>query len=108
MSVAKMEAWHDAKNACGLRQAGSPMKIRALIFVFVVALVAIPCAAQGTASPLSPEDVAKQIVLEISAGQFARVEARYTPELGARLSAGTLAKAWASALELEGSFDSVV
>jgi uncharacterized protein len=86
------------------------MRIRAriLVFVFVLALAALPCAAQQAASPLSPEDVAKQIVQEIAAGQFDRVEARYTPDMAARLPAGTLAKVWANALELEGSFDSVV
>src|SRR5262250_982693 len=84
----------------------SGMNIGALIFAFMLA--ALPCAAQEAAKPLTPEGIAKQIVQEIAAGQFDRVEARYTPEVAARLSAGTLAKAWANALELEGSFDSVV
>ena len=83
-------------------------RIGALIFPFMLALAVLPCAAQEAANPLAPEGIAKQIVQEIAAGQFDRVEARYTPEVAARLSAGTLAKAWANALELEGSFDSVV
>src|SRR5215472_16619851 len=82
------------------------MKTRALIFL--IAFVILPATARQAANPLAPEGIAKQIVQEIAAGQFDRVEARYTPEVAARLSAGTLAKAWANALELEGSFDSVV
>lgn len=82
------------------------MKIGAL--TVLIALTILPCPAQQTPGPLSSEDVAKQIVQEISAGQFDRVEARYTPEVAARLPAGSLAKVWANALELEGSFDSVV
>lgn len=90
------------------------MKTRALLalvsltVVVAVTFAAWPSAAQQAPGPLSSEDVASQIVQEIAAGQFDRVEARYTPEVAARLPAGSLAKVWANALELEGSFESVV
>jgi dienelactone hydrolase len=74
----------------------------------LLALAVLPGDAQQPPGPLSSEGVAKQLVQEIAAGQFDRVEARYTPEVAARLPAGSLAKVWANALELEGSFDSVV
>lgn len=80
------------------------MKIYALILLALVA--AFPCAAQDNGP--DPESVAKQIVQEIAAGQFDRVEARYTPEMTASLPAGTLAKVWASVLQQEGSFTAVV
>jgi len=82
------------------------MRICALILLLT--LSTLPCVGQQAPNPLSPEGVARQIVQEIAAGQFDRVEARYTSEVAARLPAGTLAKVWANALELEGSFDSVV
>jgi len=81
------------------------VKIYALILLALVA--ALPCAAAQDNGP-EPEAVAKQIVQEISAGQFDRVEERYTPEMSASLPAGTLAKVWASILQQEGAFDSVV
>ncbi len=76
--------------------------------VFLLSLAAWPARAQQLAGPFPPEDVAKQIIQEVAAGQFDRVEARYTAEMSARLPAGALAKVWGNALELEGSFDSVV
>jgi uncharacterized protein len=72
--------------------------------ILLVALAPLPGAAQQSTS----SDVAKQIVLEIAAGEFSRVEQRFTPQLSVALPAGRLASAWASALEQEGSFDSVV
>jgi uncharacterized protein len=85
----------------------SAMTIRALV-LFLLALAAWSCLAQQPRGPFSPEDVAKQILEEIASGQFDRVEARYTAEMSSRLPSGALAKVWANALELEGSFDSVV
>jgi len=75
--------------------------------ILLLALILLPLAAQQGNQP-SPQLVAKQIVQEIAAGQFARVEQRYTPQMAAALPPGRLAAAWASALEQVGSFDSVV
>lgn len=75
--------------------------------ILLLGLAPLASAAQQGNQP-SPELVAKQIVQEIAAGQFTRVEQRYTPQMSAALPPGRLAAAWASALEQEGSFDSVV
>jgi uncharacterized protein len=82
------------------------MRMRVVIFLLLLALAPFPSVAQQDQP--STTEVAKQIVREIAAGQFERVERRYTPEMTAALPAGRLAAAWASALEQEGSFDSVV
>jgi uncharacterized protein len=81
------------------------VKIYAILLLLLAA--AFPCAAAQDNGP-DAEAVAKQIVQEIAAGQFDRVEERYTPEMSASLPAGTLAKVWASVLQQEGAFNSVV
>ena len=75
--------------------------------IVLLALTPLCSAAQQGNQP-SSELVAKQIVQEIAAGQFARVEQRYTPQMSAALPPGKLAAVWASVLEQEGSFDSTV
>jgi len=80
-------------------------RLRALLLLLM--LSPFPGAAQQAGEQAS-SDVAKQIVLEIAAGQFTRVEQRYTPQMSTALPAGTLAAVWAKALEQVGSFDSVV
>jgi uncharacterized protein len=77
------------------------------LVIFLLALAPLASVAQQQNQP-STSEVAKQIVQEIAAGQFDRVERRYTAEMAAALPTGRLAAAWASALEQEGSFDSVV
>ncbi|HXW62825.1 MAG TPA: alpha/beta fold hydrolase [Candidatus Acidoferrales bacterium] len=78
------------------------------MLILVLALAPLPLVAQQSANQPSSDAVAKQIVLEIAAGEFARVEQRYTPDMSAALPAGRLAAAWASILEHVGSFDSIV
>jgi uncharacterized protein len=81
--------------------------MRMSVVIFLLALAPFGSVAQQENQP-STSEVAKQVVREIAAGQFERVERRYTPEMTAALPAGRLAAAWASALEQEGSFDSVI
>jgi uncharacterized protein len=76
--------------------------------IFLLALASWPGVAQQPGTPPSAEVVAKQIILEIAAGEFTRVEQRFTPQMSVALPAGRLAAAWASVLEQAGSFDSVV
>jgi len=82
--------------------------MRTLAGVFLLALAWRPSAAQQPTNQPPADSVAKQIVLEIAAGQFNRVEQRFTPQMSVAVPAGRLAAAWASALEQEGSFESVV
>jgi uncharacterized protein len=80
--------------------------MRAGALIFLLSCASLPGAAQQPGSQSSA--VAKQIVLEIAAGQFNRVEQRFTSGMSAALPAGRLAAVWASTLEQEGPFDSVV
>ncbi|HTR48400.1 MAG TPA: alpha/beta fold hydrolase [Verrucomicrobiae bacterium] len=82
------------------------MRIRAL--ALLVALVASPCLAQQAEDQSSVVAAAKEILQKIAAGQFDAVEARYTPQMSAALAPGRLASVWASILEQEGSFQSIV
>jgi uncharacterized protein len=82
------------------------MKICALAIVLFLAFVS---AAARQLEPDSPPVAAgKRIIQELAGGQFDQVEARYDPSLAAALPAGKLAEAWASLLDQEGAFDSVV
>jgi uncharacterized protein len=89
-----------------IRRNDSLLKIRTLLLL--AALAGVPCLAQQPETESSPAAVAKQIVQKIAAGEFDSVEARYTPQMSSVLAPGRLASAWASVLEQEGSFDSVV
>ncbi|MDE3110995.1 MAG: DUF3887 domain-containing protein, partial [Acidobacteriota bacterium] len=87
----------------------------------LIALAALPCAAQLTdvqnpkqqtrndaAQTVPPWVVAgQQVIQELAAGQFDKVEAQYDPKMTTANPAGRLADAWGSIVKLEGAFQSI-
>ncbi len=68
-----------------------------------------PAASSSLTQPVPPSVVAARNVLqEITKGQFDAVEAQYDARMAAAQPAGHLAAAWAGVLEQMGSFDTVV
>lgn len=97
------------------------MKFCAL--ALLVAMAVLPCAAQLTdvqkpnqriynseLSKNAPPSVvsARQVLEEIAAGQFDKVEAQYDTKMAANNPSGKLAQVWASILKQEGSYQSIV
>jgi dienelactone hydrolase len=93
------------------------------VFALLVALAALPCAAQlsdvqhpneqtqnDQAQKGAPPWVAtgQQAIQEMAGGQFDKVEAEYDPKMTAANPPGRLAGAWGSILKQEGAFESVV
>lgn len=87
----------------------------------LIALAALPCAAQLTdvqnpneqtrndAVQKPPAWVAsgQQVIQELSAGQYEKVEAQYDPKMTAANPPGRLAAAWESIVKQEGAFQSI-
>lgn len=92
-----------------------PAWVGAFAFFFVALSLAPPALAQSAApfasaapqaaSPLV--DAAKQIVDEMVAGQFGKVEALYNEKMAAALPPGKLASAWNSLIGQVGVFQSI-
>lgn len=97
--------------------------MKVYVFALLIALAALPCAAQLTdvqhpneqtqndqAAKGAPPWVAsgQQVIQEMAAGQFDKVEAQYDPKMTAANPAGRLAGAWGSIVKQEGAFASIV
>ena len=70
-------------------------------------LMVLPVAAQEAEKESSAVGAGRQVIQQIAAGQFGKVEAQYDAQMSAALPAGKLAAAWASVLGQMGSFDSI-
>jgi dienelactone hydrolase len=97
--------------------------MKSSVLVLFIALMILPCAAQLTdvqhpneqtsndeAMKNAPPSVkaGQQVMQDLSAGQFDKVEAQYDTKMAANNAPGKLAEAWASVLKQEGSFESVM
>jgi uncharacterized protein len=96
--------------------------MKSCVLALLLAFAALPCAAQLTdvqnpneqtrndaAGQKMPPSVAsgQQVLQELAAGQFEKVEAQYNGKMAAANQPGKLAQAWASLTKLEGAFQSV-
>jgi len=101
-----------------LRRAVRPWSFRAIAAIAGLLLFASLCSAQSAAAPAEPApqsplqatpliDTAKEIVNDMVAGQFAKVEARYNAQMAAALPPGKVAAAWNNLIEHVGAFLSI-
>lgn len=96
--------------------------MRPFVLALLLALAALPCAAQLTdvqnpneqtgndaAAQKAPSQVAagQQVLQELKTGQFDKVEAQFNEKLAAANKPGTLAQAWASLTKAVGAFQSI-
>ncbi|MBZ5503682.1 MAG: alpha/beta fold hydrolase [Acidobacteriia bacterium] len=70
-------------------------------------LAVLPVAARQSGGESSVVGAGKQVVQQIAAGQFDKVEAQYNAQMSAALPAGKLAASWADVLDHAGSFESI-
>ena len=92
------------------------------VLALLVGLAVLPCAAQlsdvqnpnqqtqNDQATKAPASVAagQQVMQELTTGQFDKVEAQYSPKLTAANPPGRLAAAWASIVNAEGAYGSIV
>ena len=81
--------------------------MKSCVLALLLLLVVLPMAARQSDTESSVVGAGKQVVQQIAAGQFDRVEAQYNAQMSAALPAGKLAMAWAGVLDQAGSFDSI-
>ncbi len=81
--------------------------MKSCVLALLLFLAVLPMAARQADTESSVVGAGKQVVKQIAAGQFDRVEAQYTAQMSAAFPAGKLATAWAGLLDREGSFDSI-
>jgi dienelactone hydrolase len=82
--------------------------MKSCVLVLLLFLVVLPMAARQSDTESSVVGAGKQVVQQIAAGQFGKVEAQYNAQMSAALPAGKLAMAWAGLLDQAGSFDSII
>jgi dienelactone hydrolase len=82
----------------------SSLKICALSSILALALLS--AAAQQPAKP-TPEAAAQQIVHQLVAGQFSKIEAQFDPTMAGALEPGKLAAGWSKLLPQFGPFESI-
>lgn len=79
-----------------------------LLFTCIAAAVAAPGAAQeGKEQNSSAVAAAQQVIQELAAGQFDKIETQYDARMAAALPPGKLAESWRSLNEQAGGFQSV-
>lgn len=81
--------------------------MKSRVLALLLFLVVLPMAARQSDTESSVVGAGKQVVQQIAAGQFGKVEAQYNAQMSAALPAGRLATAWAGLLDQAGSFDSI-
>jgi uncharacterized protein len=96
--------------------------MRSCVLALLLALAALPCAAQLTdvqnpneqtgndeAAQKAPPSVAaaQQVLQELTTGQFDKVEAQFNAKLTAANKPGAVAQAWASLTKAAGAFQSI-
>ena len=97
--------------------------MRSCVLALLLALAALPCAAQLTdvqnpnehtgndvAAQKAPPSVAagQQVLQELTTGQFDKVEAQFNAKLTAANKPGAVAQAWASLTKAAGAFQSII
>ena len=83
--------------------------VAALILFLCVAICAFACGATQEAGAQNPGAVraAQQVIQELVAGQFEKVEAQYDAQMAAALPTGKLAATWPTLIEQVGPFQSI-
>lgn len=96
--------------------------MRSCVLALLLALAALPCAAQLTdvqnpnertgsdvAAQKAPPSIAggQQVLQDLTTGQFDKIEAQFNAKLTAANKPGTLAQAWASLTKANGAFQSI-
>src|SRR5271168_3009216 len=71
-------------------------------------LTCLPVAAQDSAKPSPVETAARQVVQNLAAGEFQKVEAQFNQRVAAALPPGKLGDDWKSLLQQVGPFLSIV
>jgi dienelactone hydrolase len=82
------------------------MKTCALALACILAVLA--CAAQETPKPFSPEAAAKQVIQELAAGQFEKIETQYDERVATALPPGKLGESWKGLIQQIGPFESIL
>jgi dienelactone hydrolase len=87
------------------------VKARALAFILFACATpnafVLAAAQESNQQNSAAATEAQQIIHELAAGQFDKVEAQYDARMAAALPAGKLAASWPSLIELEGAFQSI-
>jgi len=81
--------------------------MKPLALALVCSLLVLPISAQQADSDAAVAATGRQVVQQLAAGQFDRVEQRYDAQMAPTLPPGRLAAAWAGVLEQMGSFDAI-
>ena len=86
--------------------AGFVMKTCTLALILLLSLATLPASAQEAAKPSAVGTAGQQVVQELVAGQFDKIEARYDARMAAALPSGKLAAGWASLIQQTGAYQS--
>lgn len=81
--------------------------MKSCVLALLLFLTVLPMAARQSDVESSLVGAGRQVVQQLSAGQFGNVEAQYSAQMSAALPPGKLATAWAGLLDQAGSFDSI-
>jgi uncharacterized protein len=82
--------------------------MRTCILAVACILTTLACAAQEAPKPSAAAVAAQQVVQELAAGQFEKVEAQYDQRVAAALPPGKLGESWKSVIQQVGPFQSIL